>query len=190
LLLLLMVFTGVAAYRLHQRGLLTRESFDLFVKRPPEGEDREAFVSEPVGLAASVQKKERKLKEKTEELKRSTARLQTQRGEMKSERAMIERLLEELKAKTDALSEPAVISEEMVALVKIYEGMPPEDAASVLDTMPDATVVQILLQMRGRQAAQIMSSLDADKAAEVSKMFISKDGVKKLSRPEVAQAAR
>ena len=190
MLLLLMVFTGVAAYRLRQMGLLTRESLDLFVKRPPEGEGREAFVSEPVGLAASVQKKERKLKEKTEELKRSAARLQTQRGEMKSERAMIERLLDELKAKTDAMSEPAVISKEMVALVKIYEGMPPEDAASVLDTMPDATVAQILLQMRGRQAAQIMSSLDADKAAEVSKMLISKDGVKKLSRPEVARAAR
>jgi flagellar motility protein MotE (MotC chaperone) len=51
-------------------------------------------------------------------------------------------------------------------------------------------VAQILLQMRGRQAAQIMSSLDTDKAAEISKMLISKDGVKKLSRPEAARAAR
>ena len=63
-------------------------------------------------------------------------------------------------------------------------------SASVLDGMPDATVAQILLQMRGRQAAQIMGSLSANKAAEVSKMLASGDGVKKLPKPEKIKAAR
>ena len=54
---------------------------------------------------------------------------------------------------------------------KMYENMPPEDAAEVLENMADSTVAQVLLQVRARQAARIMESMDKIKAAEVSRLL-------------------
>ena len=72
---MLLVFTCVAAYMLQQKGLLTRETIDLLVKSRPEVQQERPAPVEPVGLAASVQKKERALREESERLERLSARL-------------------------------------------------------------------------------------------------------------------
>lgn len=55
------------------------------------------------------------------------------------------------------------------ALAKIYEAMRPDEAAPILAKMDVDKVVQILLRMRQRNAAKIMSSFDADYAARISR---------------------
>ena len=60
----------------------------------------------------------------------------------------------------------------LAKLVKMYEGMPPEEAASILQSLPNPVVAQLLLRMRSRQATRIMGSLSADKAAEISKLLM------------------
>ena len=189
LLLLLMVFMGVAAYELQRRGLLTRETYDRFVEFRAETQESAAPFVEPVGLAASIQEHRQELREETDGLRRLNARIESQRKEL-------EALIKELRAGASAARIPgsehgpesAALSKEMALLVRMYENMPPEQAAAVLDNMPGSTVAQILLQMRGRQAAQVMGALSADKAAEVSKLLTAEDGVKKLAKPATVEA--
>lgn len=185
LLLLLLVFTGVAALDLRMRGLLTREAFDLFVGSQVEREKPPPV--EPVGLAASIWDRREELQEREEALQKLSSKLESERKELEAD---IERRLEKLKAEfqLSGAGREGMLSEEMALLVKMYENMPPEDAAAVLDNLPDSTVAQLLLQMRGRQAAQIMGELETNKAAEVSKLLVIGDGVKKLSRPETGEA--
>lgn len=182
LLLLVLVFAGVAAYRLQLKGLLTREVLDLYIEREAEEEKAEEPDTDPVGLAAAIQEKQDELREETEDLKQLNAKIQAQRKEVEEQQALLERRIGELKAETEA--ERSATSREMQQLVKMYEGMAPEDAAGVLDNMPDPTVARVLLQMRSRQAAQIMGSMNRDKAAEVSKLLSVEGGLKGLPELE------
>ena len=54
-------------------------------------------------------------------------------------------------------------------LAKIYEAMRPEDAASILTKLDDGEIVEILLRMRQRQAAKVLTSFDPALAARISK---------------------
>lgn len=168
LVLLILIFAGVAAYMLHQRGLLTRETLDLFVKHEPEPKEETTTPVEPAGLTASALKRNEEMKEEAERLRELAARLTMQRRELEADRTLIEKRLETLKPELAQSS----TSEEMTRLVKMYEGMEPEQAAAILESLPNPTVAQILLQMRGRQAAGIMGSLSAGKAAGVSKLLV------------------
>jgi flagellar motility protein MotE (MotC chaperone) len=166
---LLLVFAGVAAYDLNQRGLLSRETLELLSEQPLKVEDEAPSLPEPLGLAASVQKREQTLKERTEGLRELEERIGMQRRELAAERIAIDKQLQELKsiAEADAAAESA----ESAKLIKMYESMAPEDAAAVLENLPNPTVAEILFQMRERRAAQIMESLSPDKAAEVTKLI-------------------
>ena len=179
--LMLLIFTGVAAYMLHWEGLLTRETINLFVEDRSEPGAKEPAPIEPVGLAASIQKRERELKEESERLQELNMRLGAQRKELEAERTFIEQRLKSLDPKPEPeRAETDEEAEKLAKLVKMYEGMPPEEAAPILESLPEPVVTQILLRMRNRQATRIMGSLSAEKAAEVSKLLI----------PEELEAAR
>jgi flagellar motility protein MotE (MotC chaperone) len=202
LLLFILVFAGVAAYSLQQKGLLTRETLDLYLNDQPEEEDDEAMIPiEPLELAASIRDSKKTLREQSQEIDLRNERLAAQQKELDAQRTMLEQRIKEFRAEAKGLSaeketasrltrepksesEQTAISGEMLQLVKMYENMPPDDAAEVLEKMPDQTVAQVLLQMRGRQAAQIMGALDKDKATVVGKLLSAEDGVKKLPKPE------
>ena len=171
LFLLFLVFAGVAAYDLNQRGLLSRENLELFYEQRQEPEDEVQLPPEPVGLAASVQKKELKLKERTEGLQKLEKRVEAQRRELAAERIAIDKQLEELKSITE--DRESAMSAEAAKFIRMYESMAPEEAAAILENLPDSTVAEILFQMRGRRAAQIMESLSPGKAAEVTKLIAS-----------------
>jgi len=174
LLLMLLIFSCVAAYMLYQQGLLTRETLDLFVEERPEPAAERPTPVGPVARAASIEKKEQALREESERLEELSARLQTQRRELEAERALIEKRLKgfDLGPGFAPLDREA---ENLAKLVKMYEGMPPEEAASILESLPNPVVAQVLVRMRNRQAARIMGSLRADKAAEVSKLLVPEE---------------
>jgi len=152
---------------------------------------------EPLELAVSVQESKEKLEEQSRDMDLKGERLAAQQKELDAQRALLEQKMEELKVegkKQAAAREAASVPEsgaelvpitgEMLQLVKMYESMPPDDAAAVLDKMPDQTVAQVLLQLRSRNAAQIMGELDEEKAAAVSKLLSVEGGTKKLPKAE------
>jgi flagellar motility protein MotE (MotC chaperone) len=181
LLLIAVVFVGVATFDLQRRGLLTREALEKYIGSEDK-EDARISIAEPIGLAASIQEKQRRLRDEKDDMTDMTQRLEIARKELEEQRAMLERRIETLKAEAEAEAEktapeppaseePRVASEEMLKLIKMYENMPPEDAAEVLENLDDPMVAQMLLQMRNRQAARIMESMDRIKAAEVSRLL-------------------
>ncbi|RJP73382.1 MAG: hypothetical protein C4532_04560 [Candidatus Abyssobacteria bacterium SURF_17] len=170
---LILVFVGVAGYVLYQKGFLTRETLALFLKQyrhveeaPPPEEEK------TLALAASIHKREQALKEEAEQLKELSSRLEIQRRELAAERAFIKQQLEAVAPSIEGGVRRPSPAEGMTKLTKVYENMPPEEAAAIMENLSDLTVAQLLLNMRARQAAQILGSMNPDKAANTSKLLL------------------
>jgi flagellar motility protein MotE (MotC chaperone) len=58
-------------------------------------------------------------------------------------------------------------------LVKIYEAMPPEEAAARLEKMPDRKAVELLRLLKGKTAGAILSSVKVDRAARLTEQLLT-----------------
>ncbi|WP_460181274.1 MotE family protein [Thermodesulfovibrio sp. TK110] len=97
------------------------------------------------------------LAKKTEELKK-----------LKSEIDAKIKQQEELKAQLEKAQQ-----ENYQRLAKIYEAMPPEEAASRIEKLDEDTAVTLLLAIKPRQAGKILANITPDKAATLSKRIVS-----------------
>ncbi|WP_141266268.1 MotE family protein [Thermodesulfovibrio sp. Kuro-1] len=97
------------------------------------------------------------LAKKTEELKK-----------LKSEIDAKIKQQEELKAQLEKSQQ-----ENYQRLAKIYEAMPPEEAASRIEKLDEDTAVALLLAIKPRQAGKILANITPDKAAALSKRIVS-----------------
>lgn len=75
---------------------------------------------------------------------------------------------EELKAELTRAQE-----ERYQKLAKIYEQMPPEEAATRIEKLDDETAVNLILAIKPRQAAKILANVNPEKAAILSKLLLS-----------------
>ncbi len=64
-------------------------------------------------------------------------------------------------------------SENYQRLAKIYESMPPEEAAARLEKLDDDTATILILAIKPRQAAKILANVNPEKAAILSKKIVS-----------------
>lgn len=64
--------------------------------------------------------------------------------------------------------------ERLLKVSKIYEAMPPEEAAKRLEKLDENTAVAIISMLKPRAAGGILSQMDSDKAASISKRIITK----------------
>ncbi|PMP71397.1 MAG: hypothetical protein C0186_03825 [Thermodesulfovibrio aggregans] len=94
---------------------------------------------------------------KTEELKK-----------LKSEIEAKIKQQEELKAQLEKSQQ-----ENYQKLAKIYEAMPPEEAASRIEKLDEDTAVALLLAIKPRQAGKILANINPEKAAILSKKIVS-----------------
>ena len=183
LFLVTIVFLGVTAYELNRKGLLTREAFETYYDIEPERAEPISEIAEPVEMAAAIQEKKNQLIDETRAMVEMSGRLDASRRELEEQRILLERRIEELKIESARAAEPVSgngararqlgVSEETFKLIKMYETMPPEDAAEVLEGMSDSVVAGLLLKIRDRQAARIMESMDKEKASAVSRLLLS-----------------
>ncbi len=67
--------------------------------------------------------------------------------------------------------------ERLLKVSKIYEAMPPEEAAKRLEKLDENTAVAIISMLKPRTAGGILAVMDSDKAASISKRIITK-GIK------------
>jgi flagellar motility protein MotE (MotC chaperone) len=93
------------------------------------------------------------LSKKIEELKKLREEINTKIKEQEEIKAQVE------KAK----------SENFQRLAKIYESMPPEEAAARLERLDDDTATVLLLAIKPRQAAKILANVNPEKAVTISK---------------------
>lgn len=64
-------------------------------------------------------------------------------------------------------------------VVKMYETMPPEEAAVRLEKMPTDMALEVLRSLKGKTAGTILASVRPDKAAKLTELFLTGTSGKK-----------
>jgi flagellar motility protein MotE (MotC chaperone) len=62
----------------------------------------------------------------------------------------------------------------LVQLAKMYETMPPEEAAARLEKMPQERALQLLRLLKGKTAGAILALVRPEKAAKLTERFMAK----------------
>ncbi|TVM16675.1 hypothetical protein DPQ33_11825 [Oceanidesulfovibrio indonesiensis] len=116
--------------------------------QPADSPDRQALREQQ----AALEQKELELKQLEQELNAKLTRMQ------------------ELEAKLTRMLEQAneVSDQKMRHLIDVYSNMKAKQAAQVLETLDEGIAVKILAGMRGRQAGEILTFVEAKKAARLS----------------------
>lgn len=131
---------------------------------PPGGSDKP--VLNRVEGSAAADRQEKLLAEKRAEL----SRLEEQIRKRKEESAVEEKWLAELKASGAKLAKERNARREagIKKLAKLYEGMEPEAAASILSKLEKNMAVEVLASMKDRQASRVLTVMNGQKARELS----------------------
>jgi flagellar motility protein MotE (MotC chaperone) len=66
------------------------------------------------------------------------------------------------------LEKAAFEDQRFVHLVKVYEGMRPEEAASLVERLQEETAVRLFAHMKGRKVSKILEAVKPDVAARLS----------------------
>jgi len=125
-----------------------------------------AADKESASKAGSLSEQWDKLHQREQELKRREKSFQELKQELDKKLAR----QEELKTRLEEIIEEARVlkNEKIKHLVDVYSNMQPEQAARVLETLDQTIAVKILAGMRGRTAGEILSFVQAEKAARLS----------------------
>ena len=128
---------------------------------PPAGRDNSATQDD-----FSVSKEMAQIREKKEKLAQKEKNLKSLEKEVNQK---LERL-KELQANLQKMLDEANVmkNKKIKHLVDVYSNMKPKQAAQVLETLNQDIAVKILAGMRGRTAGEILSYVQADKAAQLS----------------------
>ncbi len=93
---------------------------------------------------------------KTEELKKLKSEIEAKIKQQEEIKAQLERAQQE----------------NYQRLAKIYESMPPEEAAARIEKLDNETAVTLLLAIKPRQAGKILANVSPEKAAVLSKRMV------------------
>ena len=104
---------------------------------------------------AQLQLQRQELSQVLEEMKADTAKLVQQKVQIETELAGLYPKQAEAKATSSQLQK-----ERLAQLIKLYDSMKPADAAGIMDRMDLDLVLQILPNLKLRQQAKILSSME------------------------------
>jgi flagellar motility protein MotE (MotC chaperone) len=121
-----------------------------------EKNEQDLSVSEEM---ARLREKRNRLEKKEKNLNKLEQEVNQKIQKLKKLQANIQQMLDEAKVVKD---------KKIKHLVDVYSNMKPKQAAQVLETLDQDIAVKILAGMRGRTAGEILSYVQADKAAQLS----------------------
>jgi len=115
---------------------------------------------------------ERMLREQ-ERLEFMIAELQAERERLEAERRRLERAME---SRDQNIAQTVTANQRRATdLARVYQAMRPAEAAQIMETLSNNLAVDILRAMTDdRQKARILSAMDTDRAAELSKLMQSR----------------
>jgi len=64
-------------------------------------------------------------------------------------------------------------NEHQAQLAKMYESMPPEEAAARLERMPDRKAIEVLRLVKGKTAGAILAQVKVDRAAKLTEQLLA-----------------
>lgn len=80
---------------------------------------------------------------------------------------------ERIAKRKQAEAEEAAYKANLVQVSKIYETMPPEEAATRIEKMPNQMALQVLRAVKSKTAAAILSVMAPEKAAKLTERFLT-----------------
>ncbi len=123
-------------------------------------------------LSTSAQEKKQELKGtptassiEEERLKILKADLQAQIDQLKKLKQEYEEMRKGLEGKKH---------EQITKVVKMFEAMPPEEAAKTIEKLDDDTAVQILTSLKAKSAGKVLAQIEPARAAVLSKKALLK----------------
>lgn len=157
--------------------LIALSGTEIFDMRPAFAEAQkplqaapQAQVAQPddaeKGLLAALNRKERELAAREEEVVRKEERLNIIKADIEqriSELKKVQENISQLVKKIDEIND-----ERIKRIVKIYESMNPEEAASRIEKLDEEMAVMILASMSERRAAKVLSFVNVAKSAKLS----------------------
>jgi flagellar motility protein MotE (MotC chaperone) len=121
---------------------------------------------------AGLVKEQERLNEQYARLEMLQAQIEKDREELVKERQLLENRKASISEAEAAEQRGETAEARYRKLAKIYEAMKPNEAANIMQTLPDAQVAYILSKMSDdRQKGKIMALLSTDKVARISKLI-------------------
>jgi flagellar motility protein MotE (MotC chaperone) len=118
------------------------------------------------GILAALNRKEKELQSREEDLARNEERLNIVKADIEQRIAELKREHDEIAALVKKIDE--INDQRNKKIVKIYESMNPEEAASRIEKLDEEMAVMILASMSERKAAKVLSFVDVSKSAKLS----------------------
>jgi len=146
----------------------------LFILMLPTRGLPAAGAESPGALMEALEARKAGIEEREAGLKEREARLHLLEEEI---RAMIKahtKLKQEFEQReANRLSQQQQEEEKQIArLVKIFQSMPPKDAAERIGKLKESTAIELFRRIKEKDAAKILSHLNPEKAAQYSEKFI------------------
>lgn len=112
-----------------------------------------------------LEQREERVRIEEEKLNSLKAEIDEKINELTKTRKELERVLKDLKAEKQ---------QGMDNLVKVYENMPPEEAASRFEKLDEDMAVRFLMTMKTKSAARILSFVEPSRAAKLTQKLGNK----------------
>ncbi len=117
-------------------------------------------------MIAFIEKKQKEIKEKESSLLKEEERLKVLRKDLDERIEKYTNLLNQIETVLKKLEQ--IQDEKIEHVVKAYEVMPPEEAATRLAVLPELTAVKIIKKMKPKKAGIIMAYMDPQKVASLT----------------------
>ena len=117
-------------------------------------------------MIAFIEKKQKEIKEKETFLLKEEERLKILRKDLDERIEKYTNLLNQIETVLKKLEQ--IQDEKIEHVVKAYEVMPPEEAATRLAALPETTAVKIIKKMKPKKAGIIMAYMDPQKVASLT----------------------
>jgi flagellar motility protein MotE (MotC chaperone) len=141
-------------------------------------------------MILDLKKEKDSLAEREKQLNELALRLQAERLELNTVTQMVDRLQKEFDRNVVRVREEETVN--LKKLAKVYSGMSPEGATTILKEMPDDQVVKILIFMKENETGPILEAMakgstnDTKRAALISdrlRLSSSRDATAKAKSP-------
>jgi len=168
-LLLAAAFTGLEAFDIRtvfaEQTQKTAEAVPVVSSSTPLDAEK--------SLLGALNRKEKELAAREEELVKKEERLNIVKADIEQRLSELKREHEQIAALVKKIDE--INDQRIKRIVKIYESMNPEEAASRIEKLEEDMAVMILASMSERKAAKVLSFVNISKSARLSQSLRVKE---------------
>ena len=134
--------------------------------------DEDNTEQETLDLKFLLMKKS-ELEEKEERIEKERANLLAIKENINAKIAELTQLRDEIRS--DMTRKKAVEDQKFKHLIKVYSSMKPQSAATLIEKLDIELAVRLLSKMQGDNVGKILSFVEKDKAAEISRGIVKRD---------------